>query len=195
MRSPLKKLLPAFFLVTFVISCAPVLRPEYMKEGIRNPNLPALLTNAASFKGKLFIFGGVIVNTRITSEGSLIEAIYVPVNKRGVPQEVQAISARFLALFPKDSGLLEPSVYKKNREVTIAGIYEGVRTGKINKAEYTFPFFVIRQIYLWREEELYPAYSPYGPYGVYPYYTPYYSPFNYPYTYAPNWYAPGMNYH
>lgn len=189
----LKKALPA--LVLIALSCAPVIKSEYMKEGIRNPNLAAVMKDQESFKGKLCILGGIIVRTTVTNEGSLIEALLVPVDSGGYPKEVRSVSARFLALLPNESGLLDPMVYRQNKEITLAATFEGVRMGRLNNAEYAFPFFVIRQIHLWHETGLYPPYYPYGP-NPYAPYTPYspYSPY-YPYSpYAP-WggYSPWLN--
>jgi hypothetical protein len=65
----------------------------------------------------------------------------------------------------------------------------GVRKGKIDEMEYSYPVFEVRQIYLHEEYQNYPYAWPY-----YPYYYPYYSPYYYrsPYMYDP-WgrYYPG----
>jgi outer membrane lipoprotein len=69
-------------------------------------------------------------------------------------------------------------VYKKGREVTLAGEFVEARKGKIDEMEYVYPVFEIREIYLWEERT-----------GYYPpnYYYPYYDPFFYgpPFMYGP----------
>ncbi len=169
--------------VLLVAACArPVIKESLLKEGIRHVSLSALSANKDLYRGKLFILGGIIANTTITSEGSVIEALYVPVDDKGYLKEEPG-RGRYLAIWPKESGILDPMMYRRNRQITVAGTFEGFRKGKLDKATYYFPVFDVVQIFLWSEEPTYPAYyySPYyyGPY--YPYYPYYYSP--YPYYY------------
>ncbi len=158
-------------------SCSPVLNREVMKEGVREFSLADLQEAPGVFKGKLFILGGLIVQTRLTDTGSQIEALSVPVDSLGYLRESEHYQGRFLALYPKAKGMLDPMVYKKGREVTLAGIFVEARGGKIDEMEYVYPVFEIREIYLWDEKVRY------GP----PYYYPYYDPFFYrsPFLYDP----------
>ncbi len=154
-----------------VTSCAPVLRHDLMEAGIREFSLPDVVKSPDAYEGKLFVFGGIIVTTKATPEGSLIEALLVPVNARGYLKDVDAPQNRFLALFPKESGFLDPIIFKKNREITIAAEFKGLREGEIDEMLYTYPFFVIRQLYLWAErpEYYWPYYEPYPYWWDYPY--------------------------
>lgn len=169
-------------------SCSPVLNREVMKEGAREFSLAHLRETPEVFQGKLFILGGLIVQTRLTETGSQIEALRVPVDSLGYLRESEQTQGRFLAVYPKSKGLLDPMVYKKGREVTLAGEFEEVREGKIDEMEYLYPVFEIREIYLWEERKEY-----YGP----NYYYPYYDPFTYrsPFLYDPwGWPYPGLYY-
>lgn len=162
--------------VLFLTACAPVLSRDLMREGTRDVPMTRFQTTPEAYKGQLFILGGVIVDTRLTEQGSEIEALYVPVDSSGDLEEGEHAGGRFLALLPKAKGMLDPEVYKKGREVTLAGEFVETRKGKIDEMEYTYPVFNIRQIYLWPEEKYYP----YPPYYYYPYYPYYYdSPFLY----------------
>lgn len=181
----MKKLLTIVSVALFLASCAPVLNRDLMNEGAREVRLDWLRETPEVFKDKLFILGGMIANTRVTTEGSEIEALYVPVDSYGYLKEGARIQGRFLALYPKASGLLDPVIYKKGREVTMAAEFVEIRKGKIDEMEYSFPAFRIRQIYLWQEPKPY-YYSPYYyyPYPYYPYPLlydrwgrPYYDPF------------------
>ena len=68
-------------------------------------------------------------------------------------------------------------MYKKGRDITLAGIFLESRKGKIDDMEYVYPVFEIRQIYLWDEQ---PNYN----YNLYPYPYGYYAN---PYWYHPYW--------
>jgi outer membrane lipoprotein len=167
-------------------SCAPVLNKELMREGTRNISFPELLANPDQYTGKLFILGGIIVDTKFTQKGSQIEALYVPVDSRGYLQEDGKYSGgRFLAFYPKSRGLLDPMIYKKNREITLAGTFLTIQKSKIDEMEYSYPVFEIRQLYLWEEQQYYlgPAY----PYPWYPYPYGWYDPW---WPYPPYWYGP-----
>ena len=177
-------------IAALLAACAPVLSREVMRDGSRDAQLNQLRETPDAFKDKLFILGGIIANTRFTPDGSEIEALYVPVDSLGYLKEGSRIQGRFLAFYPKAFGMLDPVIYKKGREITLAGEFTGIRSGKIDEMEYAFPVFRIRQIYLWREEPRY-YYPPY--YYPYPFYYPY--PYGYdrwgrPYYYDPFWPGP-----
>jgi outer membrane lipoprotein len=152
-----------------LFSCAPVLRKDLMDSAVRDFSFSDLKQNPEIYKGRLFVLGGIIANTKATAEGSLIEALYVPVDSRGHLKELGTSHARFLALLPKESGFLDPMIFRPDREITLAGEFIGTREGKIDEMEYRYLFFRIEEVYLWEEKTYY---SPY-------YYDPY--PWDYPY--------------
>jgi outer membrane lipoprotein len=160
-------------------ACSPVLTREVMKEGARDVSFNQLRQDPDVYKGKLFVLGGLIAETRFSEKGSQIEALRVPVDSLGYLRGSERTQGRFLALYPKSKGLLDPMVYKRGREITMAGAFVDVRKGKIDDMEYVYPVFEIREIYLWEEQKEY-----YGPNYYYPYY---YDPFYYrsPFMYYP----------
>jgi outer membrane lipoprotein len=168
------------------MSCAPVLKEQLMKEGSRDVSLNVLRENPDMYKGKLYILGGIIASSKVTDEGTVIEALYVPVDSRGYLREGGRNEGRYLAIFPKSAGILDPMIYKRGRAITIAGNFMGDRTGKLDEAEYIYPVFDIVQIYLWRDVEYYPYYYPYYPYYYYPY--PYWWGGPWPYGPPGSWY-------
>ncbi len=153
-------------------ACTPVLNREVMDQGMRDVPFSQLREAPDAFKGKLFILGGLIVETRLVEKGSQIEALSVPVDSLGYLKDTVRPQGRFLALYPREKGILDPMVYKRGREVTLAGEFVEARRGKIDEMEYVYPVFEIRDIYLWEERKDYYAY---------PYYDPFYyrSPFLY----------------
>jgi outer membrane lipoprotein len=184
----MKRLMMLMSAALLLTACYPVLSREVMREGSREVPFDQLQETSDSYKGRLFILGGIIVNTRFTETGSQIEALYVPVDSSGYLREKTRALGRFLALYPRSRGLLDPLVYKRGREITLAGSFLETRKGKIDEMEYTYPVFEIRQIYLW-DEERYGAYSPYYyPYYNYPFlYDPWGRPYPNPYWPMPPW--------
>jgi outer membrane lipoprotein len=165
----MKRLLTIASVTLLLAACAPVLNRELMQEGVRDLPFKELREAPENFKDKLFILGGLIVNSKLTATGSQIEALYVPVDSSGYLKEGGRVKGRFLAIYPTAKGLLDPAVYRKGREITLAGEFLEARKGKIDDMEYVYPVFEIRQIYLWAEPKYYD----------YPYY------YDYPFLYDP----------
>ncbi len=162
-----------------LFSCAPILSRNYMREGERKVSFAALREQPDLYKGRLFILGGVIVNSQFTEAGSRIEAMHVPVDSYGYFEDRGRSEGRFLALSPRDAQILDPMVYSRGRRVTVAAEFVEARKGKIDEMEYVFPLFRVRQIYLWPKETRY-AYPPM-------YYDPWFYP--YPYYYRHPWWG------
>ncbi len=173
----MKKTLTITAVILLLASCAPVLNKDLMREGRRNVSLDELRANPDAYKGKLFILGGLIVETRLSDKGSQVEVLSVSVDSRGYLEDSRGAGGRFLALYPQSRGLLDPLVFKKGREVTLAGEFLDTRKAKIDEMEYVYPVFDIKQVYLWEDQMQY--YSTY-PYPAYPY----------PYWYGSPWWGP-----
>jgi outer membrane lipoprotein len=138
--------------VLSLVSCSiPVLRSDLLDQGIRDVSMTQLAESPQLHKGKLFILGGRIVSISLTETGSLIEAIHIPADSAGYLKETQATTARYLALYPRELGVLDPMLYNAGRLISLAGEFTELRPGRIGEMEYAFPYFVIRQIYLWPE--------------------------------------------
>ncbi len=179
MRKRLLFLLPTACSLILLSCVRPVLNKSYLIEGARNPSFAELRENPDQYRGKLYIFGGVIVRTKLLATGSQIEAIEVPVDGSGYFEESGRSEGRFLAEVPKDEAMLDPAIFRRGRRVTLAAEFVWTRNGTIDEMEYTYPYFRIRQIYLWPKERYYSA-PPY-------YYDPWFYP--YPYFYWGPWWS------
>lgn len=172
----MKRIVAVIAVALALTACSPVLNRTLMNEGERDVPFEELRQTPDAYKGRLFILGGLIIDARFTEKGSQIEALAVPVDSLGYLEEDGRSPGRFLAVYPREKGLLDPMIYKKGREITLAGEFIESRKGKIDEMEYLYPVFEIRQIYLWDERRDY-----YWPAYYYPYYDPFYyrSPFLY----------------
>lgn len=170
-----------------LLSCAPVLNKDYLREGQRDLSFNELRQNPGAYKGKLFVFGGVIIETRLTEEGSRIEAMHVPVDRYGYFNQEGRSEGRFLAILPNDGRMLDPEAFGRGRRISLAAEFIELRKGRIDEMDYRYPVFQIRQIHLWpKERRYYPAYY-YDPWFYpYPYY--FWDPWwSYPYYYYQNY--------
>jgi outer membrane lipoprotein len=164
--------LVSLIVVLSLVSCAgPVFRKSVMDEATVNISFSDLRAHPDVYKGKLFILGGAILRMRVSGKGSLIEAFYIPVDAKGRLTDVRPSQDWFLALYPRDKGLLDPEVYVGGRPITIAGEFIKNRAGRIGKRRYTYPFFTIKDIHLWKETMRWNTYPEW------------HSPYRYPYPY------------
>lgn len=182
----MKRIFLIILMMAMLISCAPVLREELMNAASTDFSLSDMRRNPDLYKGKLFILGGLIVNTKLTERGSEIEAVYVLVDSRGYLKGIEPSDGRFLAILPREKGFLDPLIYRQGREITLAGEFVGIETGRIDEMEYTYPVFEIKDLYLWEERRFYLVSPP-------PYPSWYYLYWYYPYPYW--WDEPWWRYH
>lgn len=173
-----------FLISAFAVSCRPVIREDLLEQADHTVPFKQLQTDPSAYKGKLYLLGGLIVRTKLTPRGTVIEAVYVPVDDDGDLKSLRRAEGRYLALYPREQGILEPELYEKSRRITVVGEFIGVEVNKIDELEYPYPVFRSRDIYLWPEEE--PYYYPYYG-GFYRGFYPYYSPWGWPGYYG----APG----
>jgi outer membrane lipoprotein len=181
-----KHIVPIIIILSLAACASPVFKKNVMETSAINLPFPALDETPGSYKGKLFIFGGRILSTTVSDEGSLVVGIYVPVDSKGRLEEMEQSHERFSALYPKERGSLDPGTYGKGRKVTIAGEFIDMRKGKIEGKEYVYPFFIVKAIHLWevrRNWTTYPEWQ--SPYSIpYPYWG--YGPhWDYPFTPMP----------
>lgn len=175
----MRRLIGVMSVALSLAACTPALNSEFLKEGVREFDPRHLLETPEVFRDKLFVFGGVIVETRLIEQGSRVEALFVPVDSYGHLRDSTRYHGRFYAILPAARGMLDPMIYKRGREISVAATFVEVRKGRIDEMEVPYPVFEIRQVYLWEEYSSYPYYYWSAPYYYYPHY--------YPYVYDPWW--------
>lgn len=147
-------------------------------------------SNLKAYKNAAVRWGGVIVEVENEQYQSLIQVLLYPLNSYGRPRLDQPYSGRFVL---KSPAFLDPAVYSKNAEVTVAGVLLGDMTKTVGKRSLQLPLVLAHVIHLWPKYEPNNAYYGYGvgyggfgPYGGYyggyrgwgyPYGGGYYSPF------------------
>lgn len=176
----MKRGIPLIFVIFLISSCAYVISSPLREQARADISFTDIKKNIDKYRGTIFILGGVIVATRNTDEGTIIEAIQTPVDRYGSIIDPDVSYGRFMAI---QKGYLDPLIYKKKRGITIAGELSSTTKKKIGEVEYIYPIFEIKEIYLWKDERHYipppypsPMYWHRYPYWWYDYwwYEPYY---------------------
>lgn len=157
------KIFCILWILPLFASCGqPVLHKDFLEGGIRNPLLSDFVQSPEEWENRLFILGGTIVSCRYTEEGSLIEAVFFSVNSLGYPEAPSIVPRRFLAIYPVEKGILDPLIFKKGRDISFAGTFIENRIGFVDDISYTYPTFIIEEIYLWEKKGYYA--NPYPPF-------------------------------
>ncbi len=156
-------------LLPLVSACATYpISSELRQEAKASPTFSMILQNPTAYTGAMVIWGGSIIQTLNTKEGTDILVLETPLGYEERPEGTRYSQGRFIA---KTASYLDPEVYKPGRRVTVAGEVIGKEAKPLGNTSYTYPVVMIKEIHLWRRYRVY-AYP-------YPYYYPYY------------WYGPG----
>ena len=166
-------------LSSLILSCAHVISKEHRDAAVKDLRFKQLIINTDAYLNNMFIFWGIIAETKITSKGTEIEVLQSPLDRSGNITDRDVSEGRFIITTTK---YLDPLIYRKGRAITIAGVLTGSKKRLIDEIEYAYPVFDAREIYLFKEERYFPYSCPY-------WYDPfYYPPFYYPH--ASFWYWP-----
>lgn len=151
-----------------LVSCAPALQEEYLERGSSGVDLADLIKSPNAYKGSLIILGGQIIALTDADNASRIEARYIPADAGGRLERGEAGNGRFIAVYPKQKGRLEPERYRPGERFTLAGTFIGLQPGRFDGMEYLYPVFEIQDIQLvadaFIQYEPFPSEDPYlGP--------------------------------
>ena len=157
------------FLSLMIFSaCAPII-PQELKRSIREKiTIQGVVKDPDAYKGKMVLWGGEVLRTVNKKEGTMIEVLQLPLDRRDRPKDVDTSGGRFLVIYP---GFLDVAIYRPGREITVAGKVQGIRKLPLGEIEYEYPLLKAEEIHLWKikPEEI----KVYHEYPPYPYWYPY----------------------
>ncbi len=161
------------FLLLISLGCAPAISKQLRREVSRNITFKEVIKDPEIYKGKVVLLSGVILGSKNTKEGTLIEMLQKPADIEGRPKAVDESDGRFLALY---DGYLDVAIYSRGREAVVAGEVRGKRILPLGEIDYTYPLISIKEIHLFKvrkEERIYPyPHWWYSPWWHYPYWYP-----------------------
>ena len=150
-------------LLLLFTACAPAISKGMKDQVDKNLRFREVFSNPDAFRGRVVMWGGVIIEAKNQKEGTLLEILQKPLDWIGQPEDGDESEGRFLALY---EGFLDTALYAKGREITAAGEIRGKRVQPMGEVEYSYPLMSAREIHLWPErvkERIVPA-----PYWGYP---------------------------
>ncbi|MDP2225181.1 Slp family lipoprotein, partial [Nitrosomonas sp.] len=99
-----------------------------------------------SFKDVPVRWGGVIIDVENEAHDSMLQIVSYPLDYTGRPQIHRAGEGRFVVKSPE---FLDPAVYIKDKEITIAGVITGDTELTVGKRIIRVPLLSATAIYLW----------------------------------------------
>lgn len=160
---------------------------SHLPETIENPPLYDIsyeqaIQNPSNLKNSPIRWGGVIVDVENEQNASLVQILFYPLNGSGRPVIEGANPGRFVI---KTAQFLDPAIYTKNTQITVAGTLNGVIERTIGKKNLQLPLVSASTIHLWPPQldnsQFQGGYGygfPPNGFGFYPYpFRPYYRPF------------------
>lgn len=147
---------------------------------IDNPPLvdisyPQAVQAIGNYQSAQVRWGGVVIDVENEQTSSIVQILSYPLNHFGRPRLDKPSQGRFIV---KTAEFIDPAVYTKNSEITVAGILKGDEARMIGKKELRLPVVASSVIYLWPVESNTECYGPgaWGGVGYSPYfgYSPYY---------------------
>ena len=161
------------FLLLISLGCASAISKQLRRGASREITFKEIIVDPEVYKGKVVLLSGVILDSKNTNEGTLIEMLQKPADIEGRPKAVDESDGRFLALY---DGYLDVAIYRRGREAIVAGEVRGKRALPLGEIVYTYPLISIKEIHLFKvrkEERIYPyPHWWYSPLWHYPYWHP-----------------------
>lgn len=172
-----------FLACLFLSACAGL--PPTMKDiPVVNISYSQASQNINSYKDASVRWGGIIIEVENEPDSSLVQVLFHPLDSYGRPQLNKPGEGRYVI---KSTEFLDPVVYAKDKEVTVAGILTGDIGRTIGKRVIRLPLISATAIHLWpisERDDFYRRglhdyrFNPYFGYPGYPFYwRGYYGPY------------------
>lgn len=159
----MRALLLPVAMVIYLAGCAPVISDQSLRLVERGISFAELRQEPERQTGKYFLLGGAIAAVRNSSAGSELELVQFKTDESGKITDMAASGGRFLAL---SSAFLDPAIYRPGQLVSLVGEVRGKRTRLLGEVPYEYPVLAIREIHLWKPEEIPATPSFYFGFGI-----------------------------
>ena len=148
--------------------CAYPISKDLMQEANKDLTFSMVLQDPTAYVGSIVIWGGEIISTTNSENGTEILVLDTPLDHWGMPQGAEYSQGRFIA---KSTQFLDPALYKVGKKITVGGEVTGKESKPLGKMQYTYPVVGVEQLHLWTHTQYRLYYNPY-----WNWYAPYYGP-------------------
>ncbi|MBC7839556.1 MAG: Slp family lipoprotein [Nitrospiraceae bacterium] len=122
--------------------------PESMEPLVdRTVSFQDVLVSPESYKGRVLVLGGEVLNAKRLHDSTQIELLQLPLEEGEEPSlDRQRSQGRFLAL---QQEFLDPATVVKGTRVTIVGEVSGAKTDRLDDVEYRYPTLIVKHLHVW----------------------------------------------
>src|SRR5262245_2703840 len=122
--------------------------PESMESLVdRTVSFRDVLASPKSYKGRVLVLGGEVLNAKRLKDGTQIELLQLPLEEGEEPSfDRQQSQGRFLAL---QQGFVDPATLADRTRVTIVGEVSGAKTDHLDDIEYRYPTLIVKYLHVW----------------------------------------------
>ena len=138
------------FLLLILAGCTPFISKDLRREISKDITFRQVIKDPEAYTGKTVLISGIIIGSKNTKKGTLIEILQKPADMEGRPKDVDDSDGRFLALY---DGYLDTAIYAQGREVAVAGEIKGKRILPLGEIDYTYPLISIKEIHLFKVQK------------------------------------------
>ena len=143
-------LVSCLFALFVTAGCAPPFPKETMDKVNRNISYQELKKGPEKFKGTWVMLGGMIIASKNTKEGMLIEILQKPLDTDGRPLQTDSTEGRFLI---QSDTFLDPAVYHEGRLITVVAEVIGRKELALDDIMYTYPLLSVKDLHLWEPSQ------------------------------------------
>ncbi len=136
-----------FLTMVWMTGCAPAFQKEALERVDRNITFKELQKEPDKFLGSWVMVAGVIISTKTTKDGSLVEILQKPTDRDGRPLDTDATEGRVIA---QTKEFLDEAVYHSGRLITVIGEVAGKKIMPIDEIMYQYPLLTAKALHLWR---------------------------------------------
>ena len=123
--------------------------PESMEPLVdRTVSFQDVLISPESYKGRVLVLGGEVLNAKRLRDGTQLELLQLPLEDGERPShDRQRSQGRFLAM---QQEFLDPATMAEGTRVTIVGEVSGAKTDRLDDVEYRYPTLIVKHLHVWQ---------------------------------------------
>ncbi len=129
-----------------IAACAPTFSREALNRVDRTVPFRQLQAAPDSYRGRWLLEGGVIIETRNTREGTVIEVLERPLDRQGRPRETDDSAGRFLI---QSDQFLDPADFHPGKRISLVGEVTGQEVRPLGDMHYRYPVLTAKELHLW----------------------------------------------
>ncbi len=134
-------------IILVIGGCVRAISRQNRQLALRDLTPESILREFETYKGKLVLMGGEIIETKNLEKETSIEILQKPLSRfSDRPTEEPVYDGRFLVRY---DGFRDPAVFSRRREITVVGIVVRKEVSRIGEMEYTYVVLQNRETHLW----------------------------------------------